>query len=270
MSCTEGEKKASSLTTGTTPALTDKVMWVDPSDGKLYILTIAEFFTRLGITVTIDGATTTFAGEVIGNTAIKAIRDGVPNQIALIENPDGRCRIKFINGQTASYGAIYFETENNAASERESAIFDGDTQTITFNDLSGSGTEDLQVNATGVLVRIVSDESTKKNFVVGQGVPGLEFVLKAAKAVMSFKYKDEDLNAHIDYWGFSANEVHKLFGDNPVFRKRMYKSGLKRDSKRKLIGKQKTEEVYGWDNKNMLAPLYKAMEEIEARVKALE
>jgi hypothetical protein len=122
----------------------------------------------------------------------------------------------------------------------------GSTGNFKVQKLAGSGTADVQANNLGFLSRATSDESTKRDFVVGEGVPGLNFVLDAAKGAMSFYYKDSTLNANIPYWGFSANKVVEEYGENPAFRM--------------------SDSVYYWDRKNMLAPLYKAIEEQQAQI----
>ena len=74
---------------------------------------------------------------------------------------------------------------------------------------------------------------------------------------MAYYYKDSAMNAPQKYWGFSANKVTELYGENPVFRP-YSKVTTTTDS----LGVETTTTaaaVFGWDQKNMLAPLYLAI-----------
>lgn len=116
------------------------------------------------------------------------------------------------------------------------------------HDIAGSGTEDVHADSQGDLVRITSDERTKR--IIGKLKHGLEFVLAASANTIEFFYKIESYNAEIPYWGFGARGVTDAYGNTPVFRMH--------------------EKIYNWDSKQMIAPAYNAIATLHERLKAVE
>ena len=77
----------------------------------------------------------------------------------------------------------------------------------------------------------------------------MNYVLKASKGTIEYNYKDEDLNAEgYKTWGFGARAVNKEYGKNPAFRP--------------------YNDIYGWDTKQMIAPAYNAISELNNKIKA--
>jgi hypothetical protein len=120
---------------------------------------------------------------------------------------------------------------------------------ILVSSLTGSGTQDAQLNANGKFVRITSDESTKD--IIGPLTHGLDYVLAVKKCTIVYDYKDKGLNAEgYHNWGFGAGAVEKEFGSNPAFRKH--------------------EGVFNWDSKQMIAPLYNAVAELNEKIENIK
>lgn len=122
------------------------------------------------------------------------------------------------------------------------------TGNVTLPAYSGTGTEDAQFTSSGAFTRITSDEKTKD--IIGKLKAGLDYILAAAKNTIEFKYKKKDLNAkNSNYWGFGARGVIEAYGKNPAFR--IYK------------------DIYGWDAKQMIAPLCNAIAEQQTQIEDL-
>lgn len=131
MSCTDGEKKLTQVTPNTTPDINRIVIVVNPSTGEIERLTIAEFFTNLGLTVEQNGTFTIDNKFSLGSQTEKTISAG---EITIDK----------------SYHTI--DTEANAASDDLDTINGGVEGDILFITSQSSSRDVVLKNGTGNLI----------------------------------------------------------------------------------------------------------------------
>lgn len=257
-------KLATAFLHNATPDLTREIAIFNEITGERERISIAEFFTRLGITVTIDGDTTTLSGDLDifdsgGATSMISLRRNNPNDgsacgdfVVLNEETEGAVddRLIIIRGQTdggaagAKGGAIHFLLREATTGSFLTPFKIDNNQDVTLASL-GTGTVYSNV---GTLTNVnPSDERVKT--IHGKVPYGLKEVLQLEPILFNYEWDEDDAEQRL---GYSANKVKEIIPE--------LVGEFDHDGKKRL----------GFTDQTPNQILVNAIKELNARIEALE